>query len=65
VSDGLSGILITPGDVDRLAESIARICKDRGLAEEMGRQGWEIARTRFTEGQLADALVSLWTDAST
>ena len=64
VSDGVSGILISPGVVDELAYSIGKICRDKSLAEEMGRQGWDIARSRFSEQRLIDALVELWTDAS-
>ena len=57
MSDHETGILVLPGNVDELAESIRRICQDKELAARLGRRAWEIARTRFTEERLIEALL--------
>ena len=49
VLDGITGILVAPGDADRLAEAILNVLKDRAAAEAMGKQGQERARTLFSE----------------
>lgn len=48
VSDGETGFLFSPGDVDALAEGIIRILRDRVRAEAMGRRAREWAERQMT-----------------
>ena len=39
VADGETGVLVTPGDVDALAEALGRVLSERALAERLGAEG--------------------------
>ena len=39
VHDGITGILVPPDDVDRLAEALTHICADEALRRRLGTQG--------------------------
>lgn len=45
IEPGVSGLLVPPGDVDALAEVLARVIDDAGLRERLGKG----ARSRFLE----------------
>ena len=47
VADGVSGMLVPPGDVDALTEAVQRLLGDRDLARRMGQAGQELVRSRF------------------
>lgn len=53
IDDGSNGLLVEPGDVDALADSIVRVLGDRGLAERLGRAAhasadlWTISADEF------------------
>jgi glycosyltransferase involved in cell wall biosynthesis len=49
VEDGVNGLLVEPGDVEALAEALARVFSDRPLADRLGRG--------------AQASAELWTSA--
>jgi glycosyltransferase involved in cell wall biosynthesis len=48
VEDGMSGLLVPPGDAHALAEALVRVLSDRALAERLGAEG-----RRGVEGWLA------------
>ncbi|MFL5835080.1 MAG: glycosyltransferase family 4 protein [Solirubrobacteraceae bacterium] len=48
VEDGVTGILVEPGDVGALRDALDRVLRDRSLADRLGRNGRERARERFT-----------------
>lgn len=48
VTDGDTGLLVEPGDIDRLAHAITRLLGDRALADRLGQRGANVARTTFT-----------------
>jgi len=52
VDDGVTGMLVAPGNVENLADAITRLLGDAGLRKVMGRKGSEMVRDRFymTEG---------------
>jgi glycosyltransferase involved in cell wall biosynthesis len=60
VQDGQSGTLVPPGDPDSLGQALIRLLRNRELAEEMGRKGREIARTRFGVSVFVDRWVQLY-----
>jgi starch synthase len=48
VEDGVTGLLVEPGDVGALHDAMDCILRDRTLAERLGRNGRERALERFT-----------------
>ena len=60
VLDGTTGILVTPDDKDALAEGILRILRDADAGVEMGRQGLERVRAKFTIDRVAEEMSILF-----
>jgi glycosyltransferase involved in cell wall biosynthesis len=52
IENGVSGILITPGDPDELAEALRRIFSDPVAAAEMAANGQQRARARFSDKRM-------------
>ena len=48
VHDGETGLLYPCGDIDQLAESIRALLANPGMAERMGRAGWDLVRARHS-----------------
>lgn len=63
ITDGVTGLLVPPGDVCAMAAAAARILDDPALAAELGRQGRAEALSRFSPerygADIADVLASL------
>lgn len=47
VEDGVNGLLVPPGDTERLAQGLDRLLRDGSLRAEMGRRGAEIVRQKY------------------
>lgn len=56
VMDGESGFLVVPGDIEALADRLARLISDRTLRENMGRAGRAIAVSRYEVSLIVKAL---------
>ncbi len=54
VRDGETGVLVEPGDVDELGETLARVARDTALAQRMGSAGRELVLERFTWSACAE-----------
>lgn len=50
VIDGYNGFIISPGDVDALAERMSILIREAALREEMGRNSLKIAGGKFSTG---------------
>ncbi|MEM4406495.1 MAG: glycosyltransferase family 4 protein [Candidatus Methanomethylicaceae archaeon] len=48
VDDGVTGILVTPGDHVALADALVRVLSDEGLARRMGEEGRKRALERYS-----------------
>ncbi len=48
VEDGVSGLLVAPGDPDALAAALQRLLGDRALARRLGEAGRDRLRERFS-----------------
>jgi glycosyltransferase involved in cell wall biosynthesis len=60
VRDGLTGMLVPPGDAARLAEALLRLLRDREAAERMGAAGRELALSRFNQEACVDRFIRLY-----
>lgn len=60
VDDGQTGVLVPPGDVAALSDSLVRLLAHRERAEAMGRAGREQALRIFTESATTDRLLGLY-----
>jgi glycogen(starch) synthase len=61
VEDGVTGILVPPGDEQALAASIMRLLRESGSRQQMGTYGQERARTFFDiDEKVADNLAAYY-----
>ena len=60
VIDGVTGLLVTPGDVGALADGIAQLANERTLLESMGIAGWRRAREQFSAVPMAEKTAALY-----
>jgi glycosyltransferase involved in cell wall biosynthesis len=60
VVDGETGLLVTPGRSDELADAMQRLCSDRDLTCRMGRAGLERFRARFTAETAVGRYIELY-----
>lgn len=65
VEDGVSGLLVPPGDVAALARTVGTLLADRELAARLGRAGRERVRERFSLAAMASALGDLYARLAT
>lgn len=47
VHDGVSGLLVSPGDVEGLARAILRLAEDASLRLRLGKEAFNQAKSRF------------------
>jgi glycosyltransferase involved in cell wall biosynthesis len=61
VSDGVTGFIVPPGDVDRLFEVLLELLGDPDLRSRMGQAGRRVAIERFSTERAVDQLLQLAT----
>ena len=64
ITDGESGILVGPGDVEHLVEALSRLSADPVLREELGAAGRRRVLEEFQPGPNAERLVAAMQTAS-
>lgn len=64
VADGVTGLLIPPGDETALAGAMAALARDRAAARSMGVAAWRRVRERHDPGDHVSALLRLYTDVA-
>jgi len=60
VQDGLTGMLVPPGDEDALTDAVSSLLNDRAKAEKMGQAGREFALPHFNEERFINKLMELY-----
>lgn len=63
VKHGESGILVPPGDVQRLAKSIIMLCKNQKLAESLGHGGRLSVIERFNIDRMVEQTLTVYNEA--
>jgi len=48
VEDGVTGILVPPGDPRALADALVKVLQDEGTAKKMGEEGYKMAKERYS-----------------
>jgi len=62
VADGISGLLVTPGDRDELATKLGELLRDPARAAELGRRGRERVLGELNWERVADRTLAALTD---
>jgi glycosyltransferase involved in cell wall biosynthesis len=62
VEDGVTGLLVEPGDVDALSDAINRMINDPVAAERMGRAGRDRVLESFTWDRCAKRCLSVYSE---
>lgn len=60
IEDGVSGLLVPPGDVDALADALARVLADPKFAAALGEAGRKRVESRFTIGRIAREVETMY-----
>ena len=63
VLDGVTGLLVPPGDPDRLAQAIERLLADPEVGAGMGRQGRARIEERYSAAAQTRRLIELFEGA--
>jgi glycosyltransferase involved in cell wall biosynthesis len=58
IEDGVSGLLVTPGDVNALTASIQRVIRDPALRDRLGENARSTARAAFSSTRQTDLLIA-------
>jgi glycosyltransferase involved in cell wall biosynthesis len=58
--DGYNGFLVSPKDITTFAAALDRLLEDASLRQAMGRNGMELARTRFNPKRHVDSMLALY-----
>lgn len=64
VTDGETGLLVQPGDVDGLAAALRRLIEDPALRARLGAAGRAVHRERLDIAPYVDRLVAIWREAA-
>jgi glycosyltransferase involved in cell wall biosynthesis len=62
MSDGVTGLLVPPGDPMALAAAIARLLIDREFAASLGHAARQTVKARYSAERMADATAQLYAD---
>lgn len=60
VAEGVTGLLVDPGNVEQLGAAIVRLLRDEALAKRMGEAGRQRVSTQFSHSAMARAYESLY-----
>lgn len=63
ITDGETGLLVTPGDVPALANALTRLVEDSALRAEIGKKAVQIHREKLDLEPYIGQLTAVWRDA--
>lgn len=65
IDDGVTGLLVEPGDPGQLADAVVRLLEDERLASRLGKAARESVRSRFSIEGLISSTVAVYSDILT
>ena len=60
ISDGVTGFLVPPGDIEALATKLTLLLENRLLSEQMGLAGRDRALKEFSEDKRNDRFLEIY-----
>lgn len=60
IDDGVSGLLVPPGDAPALADALGRLLEDPGLRESLAARARKRVETSFTRRAMADRVTAIY-----
>jgi glycosyltransferase involved in cell wall biosynthesis len=60
IKDGISGLLVPVGDAEAIGGAISRLLDDKILSYEMGRNGKEIVKEKFSINLMANKMIKFY-----
>ena len=60
ITNGVTGLLIDPDNIQEIATAIIKMLSDRKSAIEMGRKGAELVKSKFNISIIADQHIALY-----
>ena len=60
IKEGINGFIVSPGDIDGLAEKVNYLLSDIEKAKEMGRHGKEIIGNRWDIGAMKERIGTIY-----
>jgi glycosyltransferase involved in cell wall biosynthesis len=62
VDESETGLLVTPGNAQELADAVERLCLDRNLAESMGKKGRQKLEDKYTIERMTDGTIAIYNE---
>jgi glycosyltransferase involved in cell wall biosynthesis len=62
VDESETGLLVTPGNAQELADAVERLCLDRNLAESMGKKGRQKLEDNYTVEKMTDDTIGVYSE---
>ncbi|MEW6409284.1 MAG: glycosyltransferase [Nitrospirota bacterium] len=60
IIDGVTGILVSPGDADALADAIKKLIQDKSMARRMGEEGRQRIEEHFSVEKMVEGMYDLY-----
>lgn len=60
VRDGITGVMVPPGDIKALADAIVELAEDRDKCHRMGRAAYDFARENYSWDRSLDLMIDLY-----
>jgi glycosyltransferase involved in cell wall biosynthesis len=64
IEDGVSGLLVPPGDCDALAGAIVRLLSDHPYADMIAKRGHDLVHDRFCMEQMTSQIETIYDEAA-
>ena len=64
IDDGVSGLLVPPGDCEALAAAIIRLLSDHPLADMIAKRGHDLVHNRFCIELMTNSIEALYDEAA-